>query len=52
MQKDSKFSTGLRWAGVVGVICARHELMLGLGDLEKGERSVSSSFSFSLLTLL
>lgn len=38
MQKDTKFTAGLRWAGVVGVICARHELMLGLGDLEKGER--------------
>ena len=40
MQKDTKFSTGLRWAGVLGVICARHEIMLGLGDLEKGEQYV------------
>ncbi|KAF9022411.1 hypothetical protein BDZ89DRAFT_1196078 [Hymenopellis radicata] len=38
MQKDTRFSVGLRWAGVIGVICARHEIMLGLGDLEKGER--------------
>ncbi|KAF9035672.1 hypothetical protein BDZ89DRAFT_946871 [Hymenopellis radicata] len=38
MQKDTRFSVGLRWSGVIGVICARHEVMLGLGDLEKGER--------------
>lgn len=38
MQKDTRFSVGLRWSGVLGVICARHEIMLGLGDLQKGER--------------
>ncbi|KAF9017036.1 hypothetical protein BDZ89DRAFT_961437 [Hymenopellis radicata] len=43
MQKDTKFSVGLRWAGVIGVICGRHELMLGLGDLEKGERHLTGS---------
>ncbi|KAF9001842.1 hypothetical protein BDZ89DRAFT_968153, partial [Hymenopellis radicata] len=44
MQKDTRFSVGLRWAGVIGVICARHELMLGLGDLEKGERYKNTDF--------
>ncbi|TRM56390.1 hypothetical protein BD626DRAFT_575715 [Schizophyllum amplum] len=39
-EKDTKFSTGLRVSGVVGVICARHELLQphGLADLQKGER--------------
>lgn len=40
MQKDTRFVTGLRWAGVIGVICARHEIFLGMGDLERGERCV------------
>ncbi|KAF9004178.1 hypothetical protein BDZ89DRAFT_1049589 [Hymenopellis radicata] len=44
MQKDTRFSVGLRWAGVIGVICARHEIMLGLGDLEKGERYKNTDF--------
>ncbi|KAF9023545.1 hypothetical protein BDZ89DRAFT_955582, partial [Hymenopellis radicata] len=44
MQKDTRFSVGLRWAGVIGIICARHEIMLGLGDLEKGERYKNTDF--------
>ncbi|KAF9004860.1 hypothetical protein BDZ89DRAFT_1049367 [Hymenopellis radicata] len=44
MQKDMRFSVGLRWAGVIGVICTRHEIMLGLGDLEKGERYKNTDF--------
>ncbi|KAF9029643.1 hypothetical protein BDZ89DRAFT_934226, partial [Hymenopellis radicata] len=40
MQKDTRFTVGLRWSGVIGVICARHEIMLGLGDLQKGERYI------------
>ncbi|KIY60882.1 hypothetical protein CYLTODRAFT_316177, partial [Cylindrobasidium torrendii FP15055 ss-10] len=43
-QKDTRFSTGLRWAGVIGIICARHEVMLGLGDLERGERYKNTDF--------
>ncbi|KAF8995871.1 hypothetical protein BDZ89DRAFT_926932, partial [Hymenopellis radicata] len=35
--KDTKFSTSLRWTGVLGVACTCHEIMLGMGDLEKGE---------------
>ncbi|KAF9012929.1 hypothetical protein BDZ89DRAFT_1142715 [Hymenopellis radicata] len=51
MQKDTKFSVGLRWSGVIGVICAHHELMLGLGDLEKGERYKNIDFVlYSLLS--
>lgn len=52
MQKDTKFSTGLRWAGVLGIICARHELMHGLGDLEKGERFVVSSRASTIFLLI
>ncbi|KAF9002597.1 hypothetical protein BDZ89DRAFT_1146428 [Hymenopellis radicata] len=44
MQKDTRFSVGLRWSGVLGVICARHEIMLGLGDLQKGERYRNTDF--------
>ncbi|KAF9001427.1 hypothetical protein BDZ89DRAFT_968328, partial [Hymenopellis radicata] len=44
MQKDTRFSVGLRWVGVIGVICARHEILLGLGDLEKGERYKNTDF--------
>lgn len=40
MHKESKFATGMRWTGVIGVICARHEILMGLGDLERGERWV------------
>ncbi|KAF9000338.1 hypothetical protein BDZ89DRAFT_1147323 [Hymenopellis radicata] len=51
MQKDTKFSVGLRWAGVIGVICGCHELMLSLGDLEKGERYKNTDFVlYSLLS--
>ncbi|KAF9018836.1 hypothetical protein BDZ89DRAFT_1139729 [Hymenopellis radicata] len=44
MQKDTRFSVGLRWSGVLGVICARHEIILGLGDLQKGERYKNTDF--------
>ncbi|KAF9006888.1 hypothetical protein BDZ89DRAFT_1144615 [Hymenopellis radicata] len=44
MQKDTWFTVGLRWSGVIGVICARHEIMLGLGDLQKGERYKNTDF--------
>ncbi|KAF8890594.1 hypothetical protein CPB85DRAFT_1257906 [Mucidula mucida] len=44
MQKDTRFSVGLRWSGVLGVICARHEIMLGLGDLQKGELYKNTDF--------
>ncbi|KAF7294445.1 CxC2 domain-containing protein [Mycena kentingensis (nom. inval.)] len=40
MQKDTRFTTGLRVSGVGGCLCARHECVRpnGLGDLQKGER--------------
>ncbi|KAF8995346.1 hypothetical protein BDZ89DRAFT_1149647 [Hymenopellis radicata] len=44
MQKDTWFTVGLRWSGVIGVICARHEIMLGLEDLQKGERYKNTAF--------
>lgn len=42
MQKDSRFSKGLRATGIGGCICTRHEVVrpLGLVDLLKGERYV------------
>lgn len=40
LQANLKRTKGLRSTGVVGVICARHQLWRpnGLGDLQKGER--------------
>lgn len=50
MHKETKQSTGLRWTGVIGVICARHEILLGLGDLERGERYVNLDLSIDIGT--
>jgi hypothetical protein len=40
---NSKFSRGLRYTGVGGVMCGRSEMImpLGIGNLQKGERYVS-----------
>ncbi|KAL1671328.1 hypothetical protein EV122DRAFT_226759 [Schizophyllum commune] len=40
VEKDTKATSGLRVSGVVGTICARHELVQphGIADLQKGER--------------
>jgi len=37
---NSKFSRGLRYTGVGGVMCGRSEMImpLGIGNLQKGER--------------
>ena len=39
---NSKFSRGLRYTGVGGVMCGRSEMImpLGIGNLQKGERCV------------
>lgn len=46
----TKNSKGLRATGMGAVSCARHELFrpLGLGDLQKGERYVSSTVFHAL----
>ncbi|KAF8994209.1 hypothetical protein BDZ89DRAFT_1150195 [Hymenopellis radicata] len=44
MQKNTRFTVGPRWSGILGVICAHHEIMLGLGDLQKGERYKNTDF--------
>ena len=37
---NSKFSKGLRYTGVGGVMCRQSEMimLLGIGNLQKGER--------------
>ncbi|KAF9012294.1 hypothetical protein BDZ89DRAFT_1142896 [Hymenopellis radicata] len=44
LQKNTRFTEGLRTSGVIGVCCARHELLLGLGDLQKGERFKNTDY--------
>jgi hypothetical protein len=47
---NSKKSEGLRATGIGAVICARHAVYManGMGDLQKGERSVFFMFFFLL----
>lgn len=42
---NSKFSQGLRYTGVGGVMCGRSEMImpLGIGNLQKGEKCVLST---------
>jgi hypothetical protein len=39
---NTKFSKGLRYTGVGGVMCGQSEMImpLGIGNLQKGERCV------------
>ncbi|KAF9042630.1 hypothetical protein BDZ89DRAFT_944067 [Hymenopellis radicata] len=52
LQKNTRFTEGLRTSGVIGVCCARHELLLGLGDLQKGERYVFKNTDYILYSAL
>jgi len=50
-QANNRFSKGLRYTGVGGVFCGRSEMILpvGVGNLQKGERSVSFLFRCTLI---
>jgi len=50
-QANNRFSKGLRYMGVGGVFCGRSEMILpvGVGNLQKGEQSVSFLFCCTLI---
>ncbi|KAF9492640.1 hypothetical protein BDN71DRAFT_1420467 [Pleurotus eryngii] len=55
---ETKFSSGMRSTGVGMCICARHEMVRAVGDLQRGERYcnmdwvlLSALQSFALITL-
>ena len=47
---NTKFSKGLHYMGVGGVMCGRSEMImpLGIGNLQKGENYVLNSTNFTL----
>ncbi|KIY61963.1 hypothetical protein CYLTODRAFT_494956 [Cylindrobasidium torrendii FP15055 ss-10] len=38
LQKETRSEVGLKWTGLVGTFCARHELVHATTNLEKGEK--------------
>ena len=51
-QANTKFSRGLRYTGVGGTFCGRSEMILRVGNLQKGERCVCSLlYGYAALTI-
>ncbi|KAH9484782.1 hypothetical protein JR316_0001684 [Psilocybe cubensis] len=46
---NSKFSKGLRYTGVGMGVCGRSEMILGVGNLHKGERYANMDYIFGVI---
>ncbi|KAK7047944.1 hypothetical protein VNI00_006272 [Paramarasmius palmivorus] len=46
-KQNTKFSRGLRYTGVMGVACGRSDMIVRMGNLQKGERYSNSDWIFA-----